>query len=188
MSTHVEQTIADLVQETARMETDLNDNKRLVNKLCTKIGKLPPYPDTERATEVGIGNVRRDQWYGQSISTSIREYLSIRRAANLGPATVNEIYDALVSGGFAFEARDADNAKRGIRICLTKNTSLFHRLPDDKHYGLIEWYPEAKTRKERETPEEGARQEPMEAALKAAAPKRRREDSDSTSGGREGEA
>lgn len=112
-------------------------------------GEQPRYMDADLATTLGTSSIRRDQWYGQPISTAIREYLTMRRASNAGPSTVNEIYDALTQGGFKFDAKDEENAKRGLRISLTKNTSIFHRLPDGKHYGLIEWYPDIKVRKER---------------------------------------
>lgn len=68
----------------------------------------------------------------------------MRRTANLGPATVGEIYDALLAGGYNFESKDTANGKRGLRVSLTKNSSIFHRLPDGKTFGLASWYPKIK--------------------------------------------
>jgi hypothetical protein len=92
--------------------------------------------------------MRRDQFYGVPLATAIREYLQMRRASNLGPATVNDIHAALVSGGFVFETRNEANAKRALYISLGKNTLMFHKLPSGTDatavFGLKEWYPRTK--------------------------------------------
>lgn len=44
--------------------------------------------------------------------------------------------------------RDEENAKRGLRVSLTKNSVTFHKLPNGK-YGLLDWYPGAKTKRPR---------------------------------------
>jgi hypothetical protein len=150
MDEHWDQTLAAMQNSIQRLERELADEKRAVNSVCKSAKRPSLYPDVDTAAQASIGSIRRDQWYGQGVSTAIREYLVIRRSANLGPATVNEIYDALVSGGYAFDAKDAENSKRGLRISLTKNTAIFHRLPDGSHFGLLEWYPEAKRQKTRE--------------------------------------
>lgn len=92
---------------------------------------------------VAINAIRNDQFYGQPLATAIREFLQMRKAAGGGAASVKEIYDALVRGGFKFEARDDVNAQRGLRQSLTKNSITFHKLPNG-NYGLLEWYPNAK--------------------------------------------
>jgi hypothetical protein len=61
----------------------------------------------------------------------------------MGPATVKEIYDALKAGGYKFETKNDANAMRNLRISLTKNTSIFHKLPGGE-FGLNEWYPKLK--------------------------------------------
>ena len=66
----------------------------------------------------------------------------------MGPASVSEIYEAMLAGGYEFEAKDADNAKRGLRISLTKSSATFTKLPQGK-YGLREWYPTVKDPKAR---------------------------------------
>ena len=155
MKPHVEQTIADLKAKIAKQHDELVTSKKMVDMLLQMEGEQPIYSDADLGTKDDISSIQRDQWYGQAISTAMREYLAMRRSSNLGPATVNAIYEALVQGGFKFDAKDEENAKRGVRISLTKNTSIFHRLPDGKHYGLADWYPEVKARNERQ-PEEGA--------------------------------
>jgi hypothetical protein len=147
MSEHVKQTIADLQDELRQQEQSVIETKRLINTLCKRAGMDPIYGDAELAISSGPSlSIRGDQFYGQPLATCIREILEMRKALNQGPATVNEIYDALATGGFKFETKNEDNAKRGLRISLTKNTSIFHKLPTGK-FGLLEWYPNAKAAK-----------------------------------------
>lgn len=93
-------------------------------------------------------SIRSDQFYGQPLAAAIRTILEMRRKQERGPATVNEIYGALIEGGFAFDTRNDENAKRGLRVSLTKNSVTFHKLPNGK-YGLLDWYPGAKTKRPR---------------------------------------
>ena len=70
----------------------------------------------------------------------------MRKASNLGPATPRQIYEALVEGGYQFEAKSKDIAMVGLRSNLRKNSKTFHRLPNGQ-YGLLSWYPNAKAAK-----------------------------------------
>jgi hypothetical protein len=93
-----------------------------------------------------VGALRPDSFYGKSITTAAREYLDMRRAAGLGPATPREIYEALVKGGYTFETKDETNAIIGVRATIRKSSSIFHRLPNGT-YGLLGWYPNARASK-----------------------------------------
>ncbi|MBI1830369.1 MAG: hypothetical protein HYR84_02825 [Planctomycetes bacterium] len=94
------------------------------------------------------GPLRGDEYFGQPLQTVVREVLVSRKSSNLGPASVAEIYSAMLGGGYQFESRDEENAKRGLRISLTKNSATFTKLPGGK-YGLREWYPAIKDSKPR---------------------------------------
>lgn len=150
MAEHIKQTIADLQNRLKEQEKTVLDTKRLINNLC-KLADLPPlYADADLEVATGPSlSIQSDQFYGQPLATCIRQILEMRRALKQGPATVNEIYDALAAGGFKFETKNEDNSKRGLRISLTKNTSIFHKLPNGK-FGLLEWYPSAKPAKPKE--------------------------------------
>lgn len=87
------------------------------------------------------------EFYGQPLAVVVRRILEKRRIANQGPATVAEIYDTMLLGDYNFETANADNAKRSLRISLTKNSSTFHKLPSGK-YGLREWYPALRDRRD----------------------------------------
>jgi hypothetical protein len=123
-------------------EAQLAENKRTVNRLCARAGRPPRYPEAENGSGAQVGIIRADQYYGQPLAAAVRNILEGRKLAGLGSATVREIYETLLKGGFQFEAKD-ENAQRGLRQSLTKNSQTFHKLPNGT-YGLLEWYPGAK--------------------------------------------
>ncbi len=98
--------------------------------------------------------IRPDTFFGKKQQTAIREFLQMRRALGNGPAKPREIYDALLTGGYQFEAKDTDTALIGLRALLRKRTNIFMKLPNGA-YGLTLWYPEAKKQKAA-IPESGA--------------------------------
>lgn len=131
-----EEELSKHIQEAKRLRATIND-------LCRMAGLPERYPGatTEHESTGGPG-IKSDQFYGRALATVVREYLELRKAAGQGAATVSEIYDALKAGDYKFDAKTVENAKRGLRISLSKNTTTFHRLPSGR-YGLREWYPVA---------------------------------------------
>lgn len=144
--------IAGLQVQLQKMEREVREIKRLINKLSKLEGIDPPYPGAEEDSDdsSSISSMRRDLFYGVALATAIRKYLEMRRAAGQGPATVNDIYAALVAGGYKFDTANERNAKRGLYISLAKNSVTFHKLPspggneEASVFGLLEWYPNAK--------------------------------------------
>ena len=98
------------------------------------------------SSKPGLTTLRNDQFYGKVLGQAAREYLEMRKSANLGPATPREIFEALVEGGFKFDTKVEVNAITGLRQVLRKSSSIFHRLPHGA-YGLLAWYPNAKAAK-----------------------------------------
>lgn len=136
-----------LVDEITKDETSLQEKKRMVNTLCSYASRSPMYPDAENVTKT-VGTILPDQFYGKPLATATREYLEMRRASNLGAATIKEIFENLQAGGFKFETKNEANAMRGLRQSLTKNSVTFHKLPNGT-YGLMEWYPNARPQKDK---------------------------------------
>jgi hypothetical protein len=140
MAEHIEKTLADVRDAIAKLEREVAQKKELANQLA-KLGELElPYPHIEAAEEVGSAVIARDAFVGQPLHTAMRMYLDKRKVAmpSSAPATVNEIYKGLIDGGYAFDTKNNENAKRSIRIVIGKNTSVFHRVGDA--YGLVSWY------------------------------------------------
>ncbi|MEE8548504.1 MAG: hypothetical protein V3S74_03420 [Alphaproteobacteria bacterium] len=132
-----------VIKDVGDLERSLLEKKRFANQLCEYAGRPALYADTEASETVSVGSIRPDQFYGQPLATAIRGYLEMRQTSRLGAAQVREIFEALKAGGFKFEAKDDTNAQRGLRQSLTKNSTTFHRLPNNS-YGLLEWYPAAR--------------------------------------------
>lgn len=149
MSDPIQLAIAKLQAKLKEQERAASKTKMAINALCEAIDQPPMYAEdtADGADNVSLA-IRSDQFYGQPLAGAIRTILEMRRKQERGPATVNEIYAALIEGGFAFDTRNEENAKRGLRVSLTKNSVTFHKLPNGK-YGLLDWYPGAKTKRPR---------------------------------------
>ncbi len=142
---HAQKTIEDLQSQIAARDQENLKSKRAINAILESYNLPKVYPEEAEAAGI-VAPIRRGQYYGQALATAVRDILTRRHVAAHGadPATINEIYDALSAGGYLFDTDDAENAKRGLRKSLGKNTAVFHKLPTP-HWGLTEWYPNVKT-------------------------------------------
>lgn len=149
MSAHIKQTIIDLQAKLKAQEDEVIKTKQLINLLCEHTGLPPIYADSALAPASSGVSIRADEFYGQPLATAIRSILEKRKLADRGPATPREIYDALVEGGYKFDTDSEPNRLIGVRVSLRKSSAIFHRLPDGKRYGLLEWYPKEANRRSR---------------------------------------
>jgi len=132
--------IEELLGKLEEKESEVRKIKEVINQLCELDGKPAMFSDVGKIGSAGLAAIRSDQFYGKPLATAAREVLEMRKAANRGAASVDDLYEALRKGAFKFDAKDEETAKRGLSISLAKNTSAFHRLPNGD-YGLVEWYP-----------------------------------------------
>ncbi len=146
MSDDILNTIEVLTKRVGAKEEEANKLKKLVNELCGEAGITARFPNIAEANG-SIGTIRSDQFYGQTITAAIRNYLEQRKASGLGAAGLNEIFTAVRDGGYKFESKNEVNAKTSIGNTLRKTSSIFHRLPNGQ-YGLLTWYPSAKVKPE----------------------------------------
>jgi hypothetical protein len=159
---HIEKTIEELKNKVIEKEKELNEAKKMANTFCQMFGKPPLYVIDDQPITVLTGQLHGDEYYGQPFATVITSILEARKIQGIGPATVREAYDQMAAGGYQFDAKDADNAMRGMRISMAKNPK-FHKLPNGK-WGITEWYPNVKEDKEKE-----AEVEEIKKAVKSAA-------------------
>jgi len=145
MSAEVLSTIELLAKKVKAKEDEANTLKEVINGLCAEVGVAPRYGSIA-ASSSDASSIRRDQFYGQTITGAARSYLEIRKAAGLGAASIEEIYKAVREGGYKFETKIEENAKTALRSALRKTSSVFHRVPTGD-YGLLAWYPGAKAAK-----------------------------------------
>jgi hypothetical protein len=135
------------------MERKVDEAERKVNELLGALNVLraeaglPPRPGGNNGGPGGGDQVQTqikpDTFFGKKQQTAIRQYLEMRRAQGLGPAKPREIYDALLAGGYEYEAKNAEVALVGMRALLRKRTETFVQLSNGS-YGLVAWYPDLK--------------------------------------------
>jgi hypothetical protein len=123
-------------------EAQVLETKRVINTIKAWAGEPPMFTDLDQAQPGSSIVSKRAKFYGQPLSTVVRQILEARQDV----ASVNEIYDAMIAGQYKFDTANEENAKRGLRISLTKNSATFHKLPGGE-YGLREWYPNVKESK-----------------------------------------
>lgn len=137
--------IAALQEDLKELEKRAREIKSAINTLCKHAGAKEMFVLEDDSSSVGtIASIRADTFYGKTISTAAREYLEMRRNANLGPATTREIFESMVKGGFQFETANDTNSMISLGSTLRKNSKMFHRLPNGQ-FGLLSWYPNAKS-------------------------------------------
>src|SRR6266853_1540078 len=74
MSDDILNTIEVLTARVTAKETELNELKKLVNGLCSEAGLQPRFAHV--ATKGGsVAPIRSDQFYGQTLTAAIRNYL-----------------------------------------------------------------------------------------------------------------
>jgi hypothetical protein len=152
-----------VVVQIQNLEQQVADKKRTANDLCRLLDVAPMFHDVDSATTGA--STRPDEFYGRPMPDVIRAILEKRKRANQGAATVAEIYDAMEKGGFNFQATKPEYAKRGIYGILGGDET-FHKLPGGE-YGLLEWYPAAKPRREEGASKPKPRLKPKKAQPKA---------------------
>ncbi len=134
--------------EMAPLQAKAVELRHTVNGICKLTGREPLFPDPDaglnRAAAAAAKTrpaVAPDRFVGVPLATAVRQVLEMRKAhaGTTSPASVDEIYDVLVEGGFEFPSRDQDNQRRGLAVSLAKNTPVFRKLPNGS-FGLTEWY------------------------------------------------
>lgn len=128
-----------------RLLAELLPLKNTANQLCKLAGVPDAYiidgTDAPAAGGKKTLKFKEDQFFNKSLAGSVVAYMEAREEAAMErPASVDDIYDALVSGGFKFEGStgNPDNSKRALKIALTKNTAQFVKIGEK--FALKKWY------------------------------------------------
>ena len=145
MAEHIVQTLADVKSAVADLEQQLAEKKRMANWLSEMAGSTAIY-DVAEIDGAGESMPRRptrgDEFVGDKAITALRKALEM----DGGPLDVVALYTILVDGGYRFETKTEMNSKNSLRVTLSKNSSVFHRLTNGK-YGLVKWYGEKVSKK-----------------------------------------
>lgn len=144
-----EQQIKPLEEQIRPITDQINAKKKLINSLCEAAGEQPMYPDVEgdKPVTATLGAILPDQYFGKPTATVVRDILERRKNRGLSAIPLNELYEAMKAGGFEFDSKDPETARRSVAITLGKNTQTFIKVPSTGYWGLAEWYPGAKRNK-----------------------------------------
>jgi hypothetical protein len=132
-----------MVSDIEKKEAEIGNLKRTVNTLCGYANLPVRYANIDDPT-AGNGGVRINpgRFHRKPLATAVGEFLKMRgdpSKGGQGPSTIDEIYAALLEGGFKFDAKNDSTAKRSLAISLAKNTATFEKLRSG-HIGLKTWY------------------------------------------------
>ncbi len=133
----------EIATKEAQLLAELLPLKTTANQLC-KLAGLPEEYDLGTASPSGgkrQPKFKEDQFFNKPLAGSVAAYLEAREELQLErPASIDEIYDALASGGYKFEGStgNPDNSKRALKIALTKNTAQFVKIGEK--FALKKWY------------------------------------------------
>lgn len=134
MSDRLSAAIEELEVQLQEQQQEVANTKKLINSLLKRMGQEPRYADV--SVEQG-GAMRADEYYGKPLATAVQLYLERRRQA----VPAEDILRGLEQGGFNFKPLQwsANAALRNLVISLVKNSTTFHRLPNQS-FGLTAWY------------------------------------------------
>lgn len=147
MGNELDSAIATLERRLEAAEQQAAELRMAINAVCLAAGMPARYADAAISGKTGAGRslqIQDDTFYGKKQTPAMREYLEMRKAQGLGPAKPRDIYEALLSGGFQFDAKTDTVALVGLRALLRTQPHIFHQLPQGGTYGLTSWYPDAK--------------------------------------------
>lgn len=136
MTESYKKAIDDLLLDLQKRSEEVADIKRTINQLCKLAGEPLRFDDVSVESVQGRA-IRPDQFFGKAQATAVKEYLKMKGSA----ATIDEIYDALLRGGYSFTGTEK-LWKRGLSIALSKNSKGFVYIKNNKSYGLPEFYPD----------------------------------------------
>ena len=130
----------------ADLDSKVSAAKAMTNRMCEVAGVPLAYEEVSSSQRFASDVPRADLYYGKSLTTAAREFLESRNLVGRGPALPREIYEGLVAGGVQFESDNEAERLNEVNGTLRKNSGIFHKLPNGQ-YGLMVWYPQAKTTK-----------------------------------------
>ncbi len=140
-----EAAIAKLERSIEEYEQKIRALRTAINTMCENAGLKLRYAEADLVASgaVKVSQIQDDTFYGKKQTAAMREYLEMRKAQGIGPASPREIYEAIKQGGYQFETKDETVALVGLRALLRTQPNVFHKLPQGT-YGLTAWYPDAK--------------------------------------------
>src|SRR5437773_11001322 len=120
MDTTTSATIDKIHAQIGVLEEQIDKKKEAINMLCELEGEPIMYPDAGSDQGKTLATFRSDQFFGRPMATAAREILEQRGTRNLGAISLDELFDTMRAGGFAFENNNEQIARRNLAITLAK--------------------------------------------------------------------
>lgn len=152
----IEKAVEELERKLEKISGEALNVKKAINQLLILNGQTARYLDTDAGITTGKMNIAPDQFFGKGLAPAVREFLKMKGRA----ASLNEIYDALIVGGFEFSGSPKFH-KRNLAISLNKNTLVFVHIEASDSYGLREFYPDLPKEKKARRGKQKAKQEDL---------------------------
>src|SRR4051812_18956635 len=95
----VRELIADYVAQIEALERQIAKKRSTVNDLCEHIGDHPMYAEVSPAATANLG-ITSGLYFTKPLATSARDVLQRRHLAGLGAMPLDELYRAMLKGGF----------------------------------------------------------------------------------------
>jgi hypothetical protein len=156
--------VSKITERAKRLAAELaadREDKNAANVLCRMAGMAEVYKiDDAGALTPPPAPLRfkTDEFVNMGLSDAVAKYLDARKASGTveGPATLDEIYEGLLSGGYKFggSTDNPSNHKRAMNIALTRNTAQIHKI-NENMFALRRWYGMRAPRKAASGPKEG---------------------------------
>jgi hypothetical protein len=136
----LERMLKDALDEIDEAESKIRPLRETANMIAAQLGEAPPFPELDKGRPQGRGlRLKPDQFAHHSApSPAAREFLEWRKQHGGGAAALDEVYQALVEGGYPFEGRDGSAIKAGLKIALAKDKKVEEL--SNGHYGMRAWY------------------------------------------------
>jgi hypothetical protein len=162
----LEPLVSKIAERQKRLSAELaadHEEKNAANVLCRMAGmaemyKLDGTVDGAPKPPPAPLKFKMDQFVNMDLSVAVAEYLEARKASGTveGPASIDDIYEGLLSGGYKFggSTENPANHKRAMNIALTRNTAQMHKI-NENTFGLRRWYGMRAPRKTTTSSKEG---------------------------------
>jgi len=141
----IEKKVEELDSLIQQKQAELEELYRKVNNLC-EMFDIPhaKYEIKGQDKEIRHVKLKGDEYFRKPTATAITLILEDRKIRDMGPATVDEICEKMVEGGYIFEVQEP---KKAVGTAMGKNPK-FTRVGDTDKWGLTEWYPPPKGKQE----------------------------------------
>ncbi len=136
------QQIAKYEAKMAPALAELRKWQTYINGVYEAAGESPPYelsgagvPAQPLVGSAGTRVYKRGEFFNQPMATVVKTILGHRDEDGLGPATDEELYVTMKSGGYDFETDNESKARHKLKTSLGKNPA-FVSIPGG-YFGLV---------------------------------------------------